>query len=100
MCDDIRSTIRELRSKGIVVKGEPQDEGWGITVMLALPGEVEVMLYEPRHATANPATVGGRSTATRPRRRQPGATAKKGPRKMRNRGGRMKPPPRGRKRRL
>lgn len=54
MCDDIHATIRELRGKGIKVVGEPQDEGYGITVVLALPGGVEVMLYEPRHATAIP----------------------------------------------
>ncbi|HVR95036.1 MAG TPA: VOC family protein [Thermoanaerobaculia bacterium] len=52
MCDDIEATIRELRDKGIEVKGEPRDQGYGITVMLGLPGGVEVMLYEPRHAVA------------------------------------------------
>jgi hypothetical protein len=52
MCDDIKATIKELRSKGIKVRGEPEDEGYGITVMLELPGGVEVMLYEPRHAMA------------------------------------------------
>ena len=52
MCDDIQATIRDLRSKGVKVNGEPQDEGFGITVMLGLPGGVEVMLYEPHHATA------------------------------------------------
>lgn len=52
MCDDIHATILELRSKGIDVKGEPQDEGFGITVMLGLPGGVEVLLYEPRHPVA------------------------------------------------
>jgi catechol 2,3-dioxygenase-like lactoylglutathione lyase family enzyme len=52
MCDDIKKTIRELRAKGIEVKDEPEDEGYGITVMLGLPGGVEVMLYEPRHAMA------------------------------------------------
>lgn len=52
MCDDINNTLRDLRAKGIVVKGEPEDEGWGITVMLRLPGDVEVMLYEPRHPVA------------------------------------------------
>ncbi len=50
MCDDIHATIAELRDKGVDVRGEPKDEGYGITVMLGLPG-VEVMLYEPRHAT-------------------------------------------------
>jgi predicted enzyme related to lactoylglutathione lyase len=52
MCDDIQATIQELRSRGVVVNGEPQDEGWGITVMLGFPGGVKIMLYEPRHAMA------------------------------------------------
>jgi hypothetical protein len=56
MCDDIHATVRELRAKGIVVNGEPEDEGYGVTVMLSLPGGVEVQLYEPRHPVAIPAT--------------------------------------------
>ncbi len=52
MCDDIATTVDELRSKGVVVRGEPLDEGWGITTTLVLPGGVNVMLYEPRHPTA------------------------------------------------
>jgi hypothetical protein len=51
MCDDIEATIRELRAKGVEIKGSPQDEGYGITVTLGLPGGVDVMLYEPRHAS-------------------------------------------------
>jgi catechol 2,3-dioxygenase-like lactoylglutathione lyase family enzyme len=52
MCDDIEATVRELRAKRIEVEGEPTDEGFGITVMLKLPGGVKVLLYEPHHATA------------------------------------------------
>lgn len=52
MCDDINATIRDLRAKGIEIKGEPQNEGWGITVTMALPGGPDVMLYEPRHPVA------------------------------------------------
>jgi hypothetical protein len=52
MCDDINRTISELRGQGIVIEGEPQDEGWGITVMIDLPGGLKVMLYEPRHPVA------------------------------------------------
>src|SRR5687767_13509584 len=55
MCDDIHATVSDLRAKGVDVRGEPSDEGYGITVMLALPGGVEVMLYEPRHPVAIPA---------------------------------------------
>jgi hypothetical protein len=52
MCDDINATVRELRAKGMTVQGEPTDEGYGITVMVTLPGGVEVQVYEPRHALA------------------------------------------------
>jgi catechol 2,3-dioxygenase-like lactoylglutathione lyase family enzyme len=52
MCDDITATIEQLKSKGVDVKGEPLDEGWGISTTLALPGGVEIMLYELRHPTA------------------------------------------------
>ena len=52
MCDDLETTIQELRSKGVDVQGEPRDVGWGINVMLGLPGGLEVMLYEPRHPVA------------------------------------------------
>ena len=52
MCDDISATVKELRSKGVEVRGDPEDEGWGISTTLVLPGGVEVMLYEPRHPTA------------------------------------------------
>jgi len=52
MCDDINTTAAELRRKGIEVVGEPADEGWGITIMLVLPGGLNVMLYEPRHPVA------------------------------------------------
>jgi predicted enzyme related to lactoylglutathione lyase len=52
MCDDIAKTIAELKAKGVNVVGEPVDEGYGITVDLALPGGVTVMLYEPRHPLA------------------------------------------------
>jgi glyoxalase/bleomycin resistance protein/dioxygenase superfamily protein len=52
MCDDIAATVDELRGKGLEVRGEPENQGWGITTTLVLPGGVEVMLYEPRHPTA------------------------------------------------
>jgi hypothetical protein len=52
MCDDIGSTVAELRSHGVEVRGEPEEAGFGITVTVVLPGAVEVLLYEPRHSTA------------------------------------------------
>jgi catechol 2,3-dioxygenase-like lactoylglutathione lyase family enzyme len=52
MCDDIAATTEELRAKGIELRGEPDDQGWGIVSTMVLPGGVEVGLYEPRHPTA------------------------------------------------
>jgi len=52
MCDDIRASIAELRAKGVRIEGEPQDQGFGITVTMILPGDVHVALYEPRHPLA------------------------------------------------
>jgi len=53
MCDDLPSTMAELRARGIAFKGEPEDAGWGITSIMLLPGGLEMMLYQPRHATAH-----------------------------------------------
>ena len=52
MCDDLEATIKELMAKGVVFEGDPVDEGWGIAVKMILPGEVEMLLYQPRHNTA------------------------------------------------
>ena len=80
MCDDIDKTIADLGGKpGVQVKGSPKNEGWGITVMLGLPGGLDVMLYQPRHATAigtakkrvsarRATRSAGRGRATSPRR--------------------------------
>jgi predicted enzyme related to lactoylglutathione lyase len=52
MCDDIKATTAELRSKGIEVKDEPGQVGFGVTATIVLPGGLDVLLYEPRHPTA------------------------------------------------
>ena len=49
MCDDLGTTVAELRAKGIEFIGEPLDEGFGITIHMILPGGVDMQLYEPRH---------------------------------------------------
>ena len=52
MCDDLQATMTELAAKGIVFEGEPEQGGFGRFVTMVLPGDVRVMLYEPRHPTA------------------------------------------------
>ena len=51
MCDDIDSTVAELRAKGLDIPGEPQDQGYGITTTIVLPGGLDILLYQPRHPT-------------------------------------------------
>jgi|SRR5687767_14285501 predicted enzyme related to lactoylglutathione lyase len=52
ICDDIHATVRDLRARGITVRGEPEDHGYGIVAMVTLPGGVELQVYEPRHPLA------------------------------------------------
>jgi catechol 2,3-dioxygenase-like lactoylglutathione lyase family enzyme len=49
MCDDIESTMAELRPRGVEFRGEPTDERFGITTTMLLPGGVELLLYQPKH---------------------------------------------------
>ena len=51
MCDDLEQTVDELRARGTEFRGEPEEESFGITITMLLPGGVEVLLYEPRHAS-------------------------------------------------
>ena len=51
MCEDVDATLAELRGRGIRDTGEPSDLGFGVGTTLVLPGDVRVLLYEPRHET-------------------------------------------------
>ena len=52
MCDDLARTMAELESKGAEFTGPVEERGFGITVMLEVPGADDIMLYEPRHPKA------------------------------------------------
>jgi hypothetical protein len=52
MCDNLADTVKDLKAKGVVVKTQPHEERWGVHVILGLPGNCDVMLYEPRHPVA------------------------------------------------
>lgn len=49
MCDDIESTIAELRANGIECRGGPTEQDFGITTTMVLPGGLEILLYQPTH---------------------------------------------------
>ncbi len=49
MCDDVRTTVQELRDKGVDFTRDITDEGFGLMTAFRLPGGSELSLYEPRH---------------------------------------------------
>jgi len=53
MCDDITSTMSDLRAKGVRFDGEPEQRSWGTAVTMTLPGGFEMLLYQPHHPTAH-----------------------------------------------
>ncbi|WP_262107865.1 VOC family protein [Arthrobacter sp. Marseille-P9274] len=52
MCDDLSVTMGELAGRGAAFTCGPEDMGFGVGVMLQLPGAEDILLYEPRHPTA------------------------------------------------
>ena len=52
MCDDIEATVADLKAKGAGFAGEVTDRGFGLTIMLKIPGAGEMMLYQPKHPPA------------------------------------------------
>ena len=52
MCDDIETTVEELRGRGVEFAGPVTDEGWGLLTSIQLPGGALMGLYQPRHPTA------------------------------------------------
>lgn len=53
MCDDLVATVDDLRGRGASFSGESEDMGFGVGIMLEVPGADDVLLYEPRHPVAH-----------------------------------------------
>jgi catechol 2,3-dioxygenase-like lactoylglutathione lyase family enzyme len=49
LCDNVRATAAELKSKGIEFTRPVNDVGWGLLTALKLPGGSELYLYQPKH---------------------------------------------------
>ena len=56
VCDDLEQTMADLAAKGAQFAGEVQDETWGTTVAVQVPGGPQLMLYQPKYDP--PATTG------------------------------------------
>lgn len=49
ICDDINTTVAELKRKGVEFTTEVVDAGWGVVTRLRVPDGGELTLYEPKH---------------------------------------------------
>lgn len=52
VCDDLGATMAELAGRGAEFRGEPQDMGFGLAVLVQVPGADDILLYQPQHTTA------------------------------------------------
>jgi hypothetical protein len=48
-CEHIQQTVDELRSKGVVFKGEIEDHGYGFVTYFKVPGDFYIQLYQPKY---------------------------------------------------
>lgn len=48
-CDDIHTTIKELKEKGVEFKGEVEDLGYGWATYFKVPGDFYLQLYQPKY---------------------------------------------------
>jgi predicted enzyme related to lactoylglutathione lyase len=49
LCDDIKSTVADLKKRRVKVSDRLTDAGWGLLTYVTLPDRSRVGLYEPRH---------------------------------------------------
>lgn len=48
MCDDLAATLRDLKSKHVLIS-DVSEQRWGKVATLTLPGGGKLGIYEPRH---------------------------------------------------
>jgi catechol 2,3-dioxygenase-like lactoylglutathione lyase family enzyme len=48
-CDDIELTVKELKAKGVVFRGEIEDHGYGLVTFFEAPGDFYIQLYQPKY---------------------------------------------------
>jgi predicted enzyme related to lactoylglutathione lyase len=49
ICDDLQATMSELKERGAEFRGEVEEQPWGSTVRLVVPGADTMTLYQPKY---------------------------------------------------
>jgi hypothetical protein len=48
-CDDVHTTVRELRARGVEFVDDVADRGYGLVTHFRVPGGFNVQLYQPKY---------------------------------------------------
>ena len=48
-CENIHTTVDELKSKGVNFKGEIEDHGYGFVTHFLAPGDFYIQLFQPKY---------------------------------------------------
>jgi len=48
-CDDIQRTVKDLSGRGVEFAQDIQEQDWGYVTTFKVPGDFEVMLYQPKY---------------------------------------------------
>ena len=48
-CDDLVTTVKELKGKGVKFKGKIEDHGYGLVTHFQMPGKIYAQLFQPRY---------------------------------------------------
>ncbi|NNF05659.1 MAG: extradiol dioxygenase [Candidatus Eisenbacteria bacterium] len=48
-CDDIESTVAELKAKGVEFAKPVEDHGYGWVTYIKAPGDFSIQLYQPKY---------------------------------------------------
>jgi hypothetical protein len=49
MCDDLAATRAELEGRGATFEGDIEEQRWGSTIQLRIPGAGTLTLYQPKY---------------------------------------------------
>lgn len=50
VCDDIQSTVADLKAKGVEFTQDVANQGYGLVTYFSAPGGLTIQLYQPLHA--------------------------------------------------
>jgi hypothetical protein len=68
-CDNIQTTVAELKGRGVEFVDDIADHGYGLVTHFRMPGGVQVQLYQPRYqksvTTAKPVAKAKRKSASK-----------------------------------